>query len=69
MAHAFASPTATNAWSFDEDLARLDLRRSTIDRWSDALVRGDGAEVERLVRQGRIDRGQWSAVAFLDDLR
>ena len=35
---------------------RLDPRRETIDRWSAALARGDDAEVDRLVRQSRIDR-------------
>jgi hypothetical protein len=41
---------------------RLDSHRQAIDQWSTALARGDHAEVDRLVRQSRLDRG-WAAAS------
>lgn len=35
---------------------RLSSPRNTLDHWGAALARGDDAEVDRLVRQSRIDR-------------
>ncbi len=47
-------------------------RRVAIDRWSEALARGDDIEADRLVRQSRIDRvgiaatGQLGVMVGLD---
>ena len=34
----------------------VDPRCNTVELWSAALARRDGAEVDRLVRQSRVDR-------------
>ena len=46
----------------DRGGVRVDPRHDTIGRWSAALARGDEAEVDRLVRQSRIDRA-WVATS------
>lgn len=46
----------------DLGVGRADPRRATLDRWSAALARGDDAEVDRLVRQSRMDRA-WVAAS------
>lgn len=53
---ARATSVAPMESGLDRGVNRLDPRRDTIDRWSAALARGDDAEVDRLVRQSRIDR-------------
>lgn len=53
---ARAVPLAPMESGLDRGAGPLDTRRDTIDRWSAAFARGDDAEVDRLVRQSRIDR-------------
>jgi hypothetical protein len=55
-----AAPTASSAELNLVD--RPDPRRAALDHWGAALARGDHAEVERLVRQSRIDR-EWTAAS------
>lgn len=45
----------------DRRLERGDPRRHVIDAWRAALDRGDDVEVDRLVRQSRIDRRRSTA--------
>ena len=44
------------ASGLDREVDQLDPRRDAIDRWGAALARGDGIEVDRLVRQSRVAR-------------
>lgn len=46
----------------DPRVERVDLQRELFENWRAALARGDDAEVDRLVRQSRIER-VWAAAS------